>query len=515
MHEARVKGDRSILDVPWPLQGFDERANLASMNERVAKGRVGVIAGCLFFLVVVSVEAQVTWRRTYGGFSSDEARSVLFTEDGGFLFLGSTGSFGEDGDIYALKASAEGTLIWSVALGGEGAQAGVASVRAADGYAVAGITATGQQGGYDVVLTRLSDEGAVLWQKEFGSDDWDLCNDMQVLDDGFVLVGVTYSDGSVSGDAWVVRTDMDGDTLWTRRLGGDGVDEALAVLVDDSGDIVVCGSLDANGYQEDAFVAKFDAVGELLWLRRFGGDSADYACGIAQAPDGGYVMVGATDSYSDVPQVLIRKISVDGDSLWQREYGTLGETRMRRIVRKQGGYAMIGFNTVFNAGGKDMFMILVDEEGFWELGKNYGSIGDEMGSGLEALPDGGFILAGWSDHYGPGIRSIYAVRCAANGETADDNVYVVVDPLHVPPLVDVGRSIHPFPNPSTGRFSLSGADDIVGVEIYDALGRSVAIPEWRPGQLEVRVDLPPGHYLLHCRFRDRSIQHAKLILIRP
>lgn len=470
------------------------------------------------FLLAVAVDAQSqpTWRRTYGGYGTDEAKAVVVTTDDRLVLLGSTGSFGSGGESYVIKVSPEGLLEWSHAFGGLGVQASVAGTATMDGLVVAGITSTGVHGGYDILLTGIHNDGTVLWNQEIGSSDWDFCYDVSARTDGYIIAGSTYGFGSVDGDALLVRTDAVGDTLWTKRFGGPGLDEALGVFVDDSDHIVVCGRVDAGTLSEDAFIAKYDDSGDLLWFKRFGGDSADYACGLALAPNGDYLVVGGTNSYSTVPQVLIARFSMDGDSIWQREYGTLGETRMRRIVKRtvQGGYAMVGFNTVFNAGGKDMFMILVDEDGYWELGKNYGGIGDEEGAGLASLTDGGYILAGWSENYGPGLRAVYAVRCAADAETADDTVYPMLDPLKVSEQHAIGSPLLIVPNPSSGEFSLCGAD-VVAFDVLQSDGRMMLTAVLSHGEKIVKSELPSGSYMVRGYLRDGAIVIARLLIVAP
>ena len=416
---------------------------------------------------------QTTWRRTYGGLGPDDCHAVAITADDGFLFCGSTGSFGDGGDVYVLKVDGDGLLQWSVPVGGPGVQWGSSCAQDSDGYIVAGSNAVGQNGGYDMYLVRLDAAGQPLWQKDIGTQDWDFCYDMKATEDGAVLVGESYGIGEPAGNAWIVRTNNAGDTLWTRSMGGGGHDAANGVFVDAQGHILVVGTLDQGSDSEDAFVAKLDDTGDLIWMERFGGDSADVGLSITDTPSGGYVIVGATRSYADVPQVLIREIDADGGLVWQREYGTLGETRMRRIVRREEGYAMAGFNTELNAGGKDMFLILVDGTGNWVLGKNYGGLEDEQATCLQALSDGGYILAGQSLNYGPGIEAVFAVRVGPDGETADDTVYPFFDPVGFEDSAMDQGDVIIGPNPNDGRFEVLGSEHFLRADVYDVFGRHV------------------------------------------
>lgn len=463
----------------------------------------------------IDAAGQATWRRTFGGLGTDDCNDVANTADGGFLFCGSTGSFGDGGDAYVIKVDGDGSPQWSVPLGGPGAQWGSSCLEDNDGVVVAGSNAAGRNGGYDMYLVRLDPTGELLWQKDIGTGDWDLCHDLKATDDGFVLVGESYGTGEPAGNAWIVRTNNVGDTLWTRSIGGDGHDIANGVFVDAGGHIMVVGTVDEGEETEDAFVAKLDSGGELLWMERFGGDSADVGQDITDANSGGYVFVGATRSFADVPQVLIVRIDMDGGIVWQREYGTLGETRMRRIVRRGDGYAMAGYNTVFNAGGKDMFLILVDGSGAWVLGKNYGGLDDEEATCVQALEDGGYILAGRSRNYGPGVEAIFAVRAGPDGETADDTVYPFFDPVG---FYDVANRIQGnfivSPNPNDGRFDLVGSAQVRYVDVYDVFGRYVQRIEPGQGGNRLHTDLANGVYSIAIIHHDGHLSHLRLAIER-
>lgn len=490
------------------------RPMIQVLRRKATRQLVLVWMGMLFGL---STTAQTTWRRTYGGLDSDEARDVRYMSDGGFLICGSTGSFGDGGDIYVVRTDDSGIVLWSGYYGGVGAQYAVSCIEVPDGALVAGTASNGPLGGYDMLLLKLGAGGEELWRRYYGGSEWDVCHDMAKMPDGTVLAGVTYGSGAFSGDAFVVRTDLVGDTLWTRRFGGPGLDEALGVDVDDDGNVLVSGRMDGNTEEQDAFVARLSPDGELEWLSRFGGDSLDFASGVAASPGGGYAVVGGTRSYTDVLQVLVRGISATGDSLWQQMHGSLADTWAYRIVpRPTDGYALIGHNGVFNAGGRDMFMILVNGEGHWHLGKNYGGEGNEEGYGIEALSDGGFILVGMTDHYGPGVSAAYVVRCGADAETEDDTVYPFFDPVGITetpgPLV---RSSMLYPNPNAGEFFITVGVDVDRVVLLDMSGRAVEEHRLRSGVSSVRTALPTGVYLAEMWANDRRIGVGRVQVLRP
>ncbi|MEO7081401.1 MAG: T9SS type A sorting domain-containing protein [Flavobacteriales bacterium] len=358
-------------------------------------------------------------------------------------------------------------------------------------------------------LIRTDLSGDVLWQRTYGTPAWDLCMDLQVTSDGFALAGTSYLNNE--GDAYVVRTDFNGDTLWTRMIGGGYFDEALGVALASDNGLVVVGATTAIDDNIQAFVAKLNDDGGLAWFESFGGDSLDYFRSAVETADGGLACSGGTKSDSDVKQVLIVKVDANGNTLWQEQYGSMGDSEGREIQENANGdLAVASYNSYANAGGKDMVLFLVSSSGAFMLGKNYGGLGDEEGASLEALPDGGYIIAGTAEDYGPGLRSIFVVRCDETGETADDTVYEMFDPLAVH-VQQLSSEPFCFPNPTTGLVTLGSPASWSSMALYDATGRRLHAWSTSLGTLDLS-GLNDGAYFLRGTDRSGRIVTAPLIL---
>ena len=109
-------------------------------------GLVLAFAGLLWATVA---DGQITWRKTYGGFGIDVGHSIKQTLDGGYLALGTTGSFGlGSSDFYLVKLDADGNREWSSTYGTPSIEQGWSIAQGVNGYALAGFT-SGIGGGYD------------------------------------------------------------------------------------------------------------------------------------------------------------------------------------------------------------------------------------------------------------------------------------------------------------------------------------------------------------------------------
>jgi hypothetical protein len=457
----------------------------------------------LCLTAILNMQAQFTWRRTFGGYGSDRSSSVRELLSGGFIVAGSTGSFGQGGgDAYVMKLAPDGSVIWSRTFGDAGVESGVSCRELADGFVIGGTTSTGDHGGYDLFLIRTDIDGNVLWERTYGGADWDICSDMEVVSDGFILSGTTY--GSGSGDAFIVKTDLSGDTLWTRAVGGTFLDEALGVCALQDGGYLISGytRIDEDGANTDAMAFKLAFDGSPLWTHLYSSDSLEYFHDAFETSGGDIICSGSTRSASPHWQIVLERIDATGSFIWRQFYGSVDDFEGREIVgRINGGFAVTGYLSAFSAGGKDMYLLLTDDQGNFILGKNYGGLGDEEGFSVDATFDGGYISAGITESYGPGIQAVYVVLGDSVGETDDDTVIEFLDPLPVPDLTSSSEQGQLWPSAlSPGdplHLRLNVPPGNAKAQVFDLRGTVVAtFPVQQQETTTHLPDLAPGHYSL-------------------
>lgn len=150
----------------------------------------------------------------------------------------------------------------------------------------------------------------IEWQKSLGGSGYDYANSVhQTSDGGYIVAGYTSSnDGDVSGnhgedDVWVVKLTAAGEIDWSKTFGGSGND--VATYVQETADLgyVIAGNTysddgDVTGNQGngDAWVIKLDNAGTIQWQKTFGGNNVDAANSVQQMADGGYIVACSTVS---------------------------------------------------------------------------------------------------------------------------------------------------------------------------------------------------------------------------
>jgi hypothetical protein len=138
-----------------------------------------------------------------------------------------------------------------------------------------------------------------LWTRTYGGIGEELAYSVQqTADGGCVVSGYTESFGAGVSDFYLVKTDSQGDTVWTRTYGGGYADYGRSVQQTTDGGYVVAGYTYSFGAgSSDFYIVRTNTQGDTLWTRTYGGSSGDYACSVQQTADGGYVVAGYTRSF--------------------------------------------------------------------------------------------------------------------------------------------------------------------------------------------------------------------------
>ncbi len=321
------------------------------------------------WILKLNADGTVAWQNTYGGTGDDGAGAIQQTSDGGYIVAGSTASFGAgSADVWILKLNADGTVAWQNTYGGTGDDGAGAIQQTSDGgYIVAGSTALFGAGSADAWVLKLNADGTVAWQKTYGGAGNDYANSVQqTLDGGYIVAGYTDSFGAGYGDAWILKLNADGTVAWQNAYGGAGADYAAAVQQTSDGSYIVAGYTNSFGAGSgDAWILKLNADGTVAWQKTYGGASDDYATAVQQTSDGGYIVAGRADSFgAGYGDAWILKLNADGTVAWQKTYGGAGDDYAYSVQQtSDGGYIVVGRTDSFGAGGTDIWILKLDSAG--------------------------------------------------------------------------------------------------------------------------------------------------------
>ncbi len=252
-------------------------------------------------LIRTDSEGNELWNKTHGGNQTDTALAIEITPDEGYIIAGYTRSYGKgNNDVFLLKTDAAGKEQWNVTYGGELSDVGYHICQTDDGgFIIGAYTASYATGLYDAWAIKTDEQGNEQWNKSYGGAEFELGwrDIIQTADNGFLMTGSTRSEGAGNDDTWLVKTDSNGDLLWSKTFGGLKNDYGSAIYELTDGYILV-GSFGASmSSPGDAWVIKVDSEGNTIWVKGFGGYESEGFNNIIPLNDQEFIIAGSTASY--------------------------------------------------------------------------------------------------------------------------------------------------------------------------------------------------------------------------
>lgn len=309
------------------------------------------------WVVKLDGSGNIQWKKCYGGYGDDEALSIIETSDGGYIMSGYaksnsgdvSGNHNTDGssDYWVVKINQTGNIEWKKCYGGSGNDTSTDVKQTTDGgYIVIGYSnsndfdVSGNHGGDDIWVVKLTSTGTIQWQKSYGGSNFDISESIeQTSDGGYVFIGSAMSNdydvsdspnGNLSFSAWIVKINNLGIIEWQKILGTIGGFGTRVKQTLDNGYIVLRKNGNATGNHGGSEIGliKLDSIGTIQWEKSLGGSQHESPGGLIQLMDGNYVVSGSTNSnngnvsgnHGDFDAWVV-KLNPSGTILWQKTYG--------------------------------------------------------------------------------------------------------------------------------------------------------------------------------------------------
>lgn len=288
-------------------------------------------------------DGDTIWTFTYNGPNDKEDcfYKVYQTSDGGFIVCGYSRSFNGSDNALVIKLSSSGSQQWVKNWGGSGIERAQDIVELNNGDFVAvGYSTSSPAKYYDAFIWKLNDNGSTIWTKLYGWNSYDDANSVKLLSDGGFILG-----GQSNSDLFLIRTDSDGDSLWTRVFGTSGTDNIESIALAHGGGFIMCGHTNGTGSNgNNGYIVKTDVSGNVLWSETYGGNDQDDLHYIDLTSDGGYIATGTSGggTWPD-PNIWLVKIDNVGVRQWQKYFG--GDEHdhgYAGIQTADGGYVVVG-----------------------------------------------------------------------------------------------------------------------------------------------------------------------------
>ncbi|MGK7915749.1 MAG: SBBP repeat-containing protein, partial [Prochloraceae cyanobacterium] len=286
-------------------------------------------------------QGNLLWNRQLGTPDLDRFQGLATDLNGDVYLSGSTlrtieGTFTIDSDAWVAKYDSQGNLLWNQQLASSGSESptGVATDSEGNLYISGSTRGTPGEGGSSAWLIKYDSQGNLLSNQQLEASGSEVSAGIAIDNSGnLYLSGVTDStSGGSDSDAWIAKYNADGNLLWDRQLGSSEYDYSQAVATDSNGNVYLSGGTNGaieggNAGLNDAWVAKYDPEGNLLWTKQIGTVGNDSAEAVTTDLEGNVYISGLTNgTIGEVnagdSDAWVAKYDPDGNLLWTEQFGS-------------------------------------------------------------------------------------------------------------------------------------------------------------------------------------------------
>ena len=282
-----------------------------------------------FWFIKLTSDGAISWQKTFGFSGADYGTVLTETNDNGYLITGvldvtASGGLGNEnkaqrhagGDIWAIKLNNIGDLEWSKYYGGSFTDTALGIEKTADnGFIIVASSdsddsdITNNKGTYDFWVFRITSEGVLVWEQNFGGSEIDEARAIAASDDGnFIIVGdtrskdVDVSNNNGAADIWILKISPAGTLIWEKTIGAAGFDVARSISKTQDNGFLISGSSrsSAAGFinqgQNDALLIKINSEGGIEWQETAGGSEIDFLYDAIELNNSTIIAVGESNS---------------------------------------------------------------------------------------------------------------------------------------------------------------------------------------------------------------------------
>ncbi len=394
----------------------------------LSKMKTKLFSILLIILFLHIGKSHIVFQKTYGGTDNDYGTSVHQTTDGGYIITGSTWSYGPGIEaIYLIKTNSTGDTLWTKVFGGAIGSGGLESViQTSDGgYIIGSGTRSFGAGLQDVYLIKLDSNGNIQWTKTFGGPNPDVCVSIkQTTDGGFALLGWTQSFGAGNSDIYFIKTDASGNDIWRKTYGGVNFDIGTSMQQTSDGGYIISARTNSFGAGNmDAYLIKTNSLGDTLWTKTYGGLNIDAATFVQQTTDDGYIISGYTESFgAGLNDSYLIKTDSIGNEVWSKTYGGTNNDALYTVQQTiNNEYICVGYTQSFGGGMSDGYLLKINSLGDTLLTQTFGGANNENSYFVEQTTDDGFIITGQMTI--SGFQDVYLIKTDSLGNSFCNNQY--------------------------------------------------------------------------------------------
>jgi len=359
-----------------------------------------------FIILCVSLLSygQNNFFKMYSGSGYDRGEGIVQLEDSSYAITGSSSSWGESSQAFLLKIDTAGNYLWSQSYGGPESEEGKRVLYNADlGFYIAGFSNSFGSGDFDAYLVKTDLNGNKLWEKTYGKpSNWERINDaIWTKDSTILMVGEVQATNGAASDILIIHADKNGDTLWTKTFGSIGEDRVNSIISVQDSLFIIGGEMfipDSNLVK--GFILKMNAQGTIIWVDTLGNLAGKYGISDLSLGIDEIYFIGFREVNTETFKFYGGRYDLDGNLIFDNTNFDLTQIEYLREVsflpnQNKIAIAYQALNSTTSQGNYDLVVANYDEDINWlnqfRTINNEGL--DEAGQVL-ATNDGSYITVG-------------------------------------------------------------------------------------------------------------------------
>ncbi|HLP11536.1 MAG TPA: T9SS type A sorting domain-containing protein [Flavobacteriales bacterium] len=460
----------------------------------------------LVFFTCQSVQAQDTLNRLYGTYAVETGKAGIVLADSSMYAVGTSSAFfSMSSQAYLIKLDKHGDILWSKFYGGTGVDDATDMLFDVDSsiYIVCN-SYNGSVKGYDVKIIKVDNDGNLLWEKAYGTNDWDVPAKIVKCDLGtYMVCGYTYGGSGGQKDGMLFKFTDAGDSLQFSSFGGPTDDEFTDLVMTATDTVAVCGISISYTGKKRGWLFEQTTSGALVSDKKYGLAYNLEFNAIALNQYANYLVGATTDSTAGGNNRLNAR-TYDRNTkacIYDFLLGGSSDEKCTDIRFMNGWNHLLGITKSFGLGGYDGVVFRFDDYYWCPQAATWGTSEDDFVNSFVPNMIGHFTAFGTSQEL-YGISDLWVVNCGSTyqgGITIDSQLDIngVTENTNT----TEESAIDVYPNPVTTTIHLAGNDMAQQICIADLSGKIIlTIKNANSADLS---GLSKGVYLMTIEFKDK------------
>jgi hypothetical protein len=275
---------------------------------------------------------------------------------------------------------------------------------------------------YDLIsILKVSKSGKKLLRKDYSIWNSSIANAIVQTSNGdlFICGETTTNYVDFRSDVLLVKTNLEGDTLWTKTYGGKSFDSGLKIMNTSDGNLLIAGKTESFGADSfgDIYLLKLNTSGDTLWTKRYADPDQEFPTNIMETSDGNYLVTGNNmePGVGNTNGTYLLKVNPKGEKIWDIKYGpNEWEWSYSSVELSDGEVLTCG--SITENGYSQVLLLWADQNGNYYREKKYGGPElSEFGYSLKKNQDNTFTIAGTSYDVSTGMNEIIVLKVDENG----------------------------------------------------------------------------------------------------